>query len=387
MKCTSLAALSLAALTSSLSAQCVIQPTGTAINPVPIDNWTTTSFPIGFTFPFNGQNYTDVMLSDHGLVALTNGTPATPPPGGSAVWTPQAANVDTFGFDMIFAYWGDHTVQNVGQPTAPAGMWIDNTSGTHCTITWVDNEPFSGYTAGAFSCQVTIFPSGEIRIRLDNRCNNTSSTYGAVETVIGVHQFNNVPLPASSNLSQSPTTVTNASCFEEFVGPGPGTSNTPDPNFDLNNTTLTFTPLSPGWLVLPTPLVCAETSSVGSGCGGLTLTSTRTPFTGGDWSLELSGVTAPAPLPNFLAFGTTTPPSPVGVLFPSLFAAACNAHMDASLGLVDIGPATAGTATLMLNVPTSPAFVGLDLTAQGMSLDVANNVFVLSNGEQANIGY
>ena len=44
-----------------------------------------------------------------------------------------------------------------------------------------------------------------------------------------------------------------------------------------------------------------------------------------------------APLPNFIAFGAATPPAPVGVLFPTLFGATCEAHTDAAFGLLGIG--------------------------------------------------
>ena len=62
-------------------AQCVLPAPGTEIMPKPIDNWSLAQ-PIGFAFPFAGGTYTDVYISDHGLVALNNaGAPAAPPAG------------------------------------------------------------------------------------------------------------------------------------------------------------------------------------------------------------------------------------------------------------------------------------------------------------------
>ncbi|MFK7740026.1 MAG: hypothetical protein AB8H80_06845 [Planctomycetota bacterium] len=376
----------LLALAPAAIAQCTITGAGTADPAPPLDGWNATAVPIGFSFPFNGTTYTDLFYSDHGLLALSNG--GTPVPNGApAVYEPAAANLDTIGLDIICAYWGDHTVQALGVPTAPAGLFVDNTSGNYCTVTWVDNEPFDSFTAGAFSVSVTLFPSGEIRICLDGRCNNTSSTFGALETVIGVHQFGN-PIPAALDLSMAASTTTDATAFEEFVGPGPANTNTPDPNFDLSDTTITFTPLSPGWLVLTDTLACASTASVGTGCGGLTLTSASPPAIGMSWDFDLSGITIPAPIPNFVALGVQTPPAPIGVLFPNLFGATCTAYMDASFGLLDIGAATAGVASGSLPIPAVAALKGFSLAAQGLAFDPAGPpTFFLSNGETGIVGY
>ncbi len=374
-----LPSLALLLLAQTAIAQCVISPIGAPDPAPPIDNWQTGSLPIGFAFPFNGATYTHFYHSDHGLIALNNaGVPAVPG-GGAQVWTPGAAGLATFAADVICAYWGDHTVSG-------GALHIDNTSGSHCTITWFDCEPYAGFTAGAFTAQVTLFPSGEIRINLDNRCNNTSSTYGAVETVIGVHQDGN-PVPASSDLSAGAVTA-DATCFELFIGPGPTTVNTPDPNFDLGDTTLTFIPTSPGWIVIASsPVACADSTSVGTGCGGLSLAASSPPVLGGSWDLDLSGITAPAPVPNFLAFGNATPPTPLGVILPGLFAVGCTGHMDLAFGLVDIGPAAAGVASMQLTIPADTALTGYSLTAQGLAINLANGMLFISNGQIGTLGH
>jgi hypothetical protein len=379
-----LTSLALAALSPLAIAQCTLQEFGTLDTAPPIDNFTTAPVPIGFAFPFNGTTYTDMWISDHGIIALSNGTTPTPI-GGASTYTPGAANLDTLGADCIFAYWGDHSTQGFGAPTSPnAGIWVDNTDPASCTVSWIDNEPYLSYAAGAFSVSVTLFPSGEIRIRLDDRCNNTSSTFGALETIVGVHTLNNVAA-GPSDLSTVVTT-TNATVFEEFIGPGPVGSNTPDPNFDLNNTTLTLTPLSPGWLCVPTPLDCGSTTDVGTGCG-LTLVTTRPPFVGTNWSMEVSGVTAPAPLPVFIAYGMPVPPTPVGVLFPTLFGPTCEAHMDAAFGMYAIGAPTGGMASTSVAMPNNAALTGAALSAQAVAFDPGAPLLVLSNGNDTTIGY
>lgn len=377
-----LTSLSLALLSKLAVAQCTILGTG-AIDPTPpIDGWEPGFFAIGFPFPFNGTTYTHFYYSDHGLIALNNaGTPAVPL-GGAQVWDATTANMATMGADCIFAYWGDHTAG-----AAPAGIYLDNTSGTHCTITWVDSEPYFAYTAGAFTAQVTLYPSGAIVVCLDNRCNNTSSTFGGLNTIVGVHQ-NGFTVPASSDLSSNTVVTLDPTVFQLFVGPGPSFTNTPDPNFDLGNTTIQFIPTSPGWAVLVDPLTCAATATLGSGCNGLTLTSTTPPVIGGSWGLSLSGITAPAPFPNFLGWGSQIAPTPVGILFPGLFGPTCNAYMDLGLGLVDIGPATAGVANFSLPLPPTANLKGLMVTTQGVSFNIAGpDLFGLSNGEAGTVGY
>lgn len=366
-------------------APCVMQEIGTLQVGPPVDNFTTAPVPLGFNFLFNGTTYDEIYISDHGIITLaTGGIPV--PNGGAATYTPGSANFDALGADCIFAYWGDHSTQGFGTPTSTnAGIWVDNTSGSYCTVTWIDNEPYLSYAMGAFSCSVTLFASGEIRMRMDSRCNNTSSTFGAVETIIGVHTLNNA-VPASSDFSLGAVTVTDPTCYEEFIGPGPAGSNTPDPNFDLADTTLTFTPISPGWLVISSPLECGSVFNAGTGCG-TSLTTTEPPLIGTRWGVEVSGVGAPAPFPVFLVLGNSTPPTPAGVLFPALFGPTCEAYMDGSLGLISMGAPTAGVASLSLSVPFNPNLSGAALTAQGLSFNLTGPTFTLSNGNDVTIGY
>ncbi|MGC6486429.1 MAG: hypothetical protein ACON4Z_02195 [Planctomycetota bacterium] len=383
-----LAAPVVATLSSLALAQtpCTLAENGTLLVGPPIDNFTMSPVPLGFTFTFNGTSYDEIFVSDHGILTFANGGVPVPN-GGAATYTPGAANLDALGADCVFAYWGDHSTQGFGTPTSPnAGIWIDNTSGTHCTVTWVDNEPYLGFTAGAFSNSVTLFSSGEIRVRMDSRCNNTSSTFGAVETVVGVHTLNN-PIPASSDLSQPSTVAIDLTVFEEFIGPGPAGSNSPDPNFDLGDTTLTFTPLGNGWLVTPSTLDCGSATDAGGGCGSMTLTTTATPFVGTRWDVELTGV-QPSILPVFLTLGASVPQTPVGVLLPTLFGASCVATQDATSAVLAMPAATAGTTALSLPIPMNPTLAGLTLSAQGLAFDLASAAeFELSNGNDVVVGY
>lgn len=376
------------ALSSLVLAQtpCTIQEIGTLVVGPPVDNFTANPVPLGFNINFNGATYDEIFVSDHGIITFANGGVPVPN-GGAATYTPGSANLDALGADCVFAYWGDHSTQGFGTPTSPnAGIWIDNTSGSHCTITWIDNEPYLSFAAGAFSNSVTLFSTGEIRIRMDSRCNNTSSTFGAVETVIGVHTLNN-PIPASSDLSQPSTVAIDLTVFEEFIGAGPAGSNTPDPNFDLSDTTLTFTPLGNGWLVTPGTLACGAVTDAGGGCGNMTLTTTAAPLSGTRWDLELTSV-QPSILPVFLTLGASVPQTPVGALLPTLFGASCIATQDATGAVLPMPAATAGTTSLSLPIPMNAALVGFALSAQGLAFDLASAAeFELSNGNDVVIGY
>ncbi len=382
----STSAVAAIAATALAQTPCTMQEIGTLIVGPPVDNFTANPVPLGFSFNFNGTTYTEVFVSDHGILTFANGGVPVPN-GGAATYTPGAANLDALGADCVFAYWGDHSTQGFGTPTSPnAGIWVDNTSGTHCTVTWIDNEPYLGFAAGAFSNSVTLFSSGEIRIRMDARCNNTSSTFGAVETIIGVHTLNN-PIPASTDLSQPSTVAIDLTVYEEFIGPGPAGSNSPDPNFDLGDTTLTFIPLGNGWLVTPGALACGATTDAGGGCGNMTLTTTAAPLAGTRWDLELTGV-QPSILPVFLALGASVPPTPVGTLLPTLFGASCVATQDATGTILAMPAATTGTPSLSLPIPSNATLVGFPLSAQGLAFDIVTPAeFELSNGNDVVIGY
>lgn len=374
-----LSSIALVVLTQAGIAQCTISGTGTVDPAPPIDNWSGNNT-IGFQFPFNGISYTDFYYSDHGMIALNNAGVPVAPPGGTQTYTPGLAGLTTFAADVICAYWGDHTVGG-------GSVHIDNTSQTHCTITWQNSEPYLNFVAGAFTAQLTLYPSGEIRINLDSRCNNTGSTFGAVETIIGVHQNGN-PVPPASDFSMGTTTTVDPSCFEMFVGPGPAGTNTPDPNFDLGDTTLDFIPASPGWIVIiNSPVACAGSTSVGAGCDGLALAASAAPVLGGSWDLDLSGIAIPAPIPNFMGFGVATAPTPLDLLLPGLFGAGCTGYMDLSFGLLGIGPATAGVASLSVPIPSSPGLRGYTLTAQGLAINPASGLLGVSNGETGVLGH
>lgn len=385
--------LTLTLLAGVAIGQCTITSTGTGLAAAPIDGWSA-SIPLGFTFPFNGTTYTHMYVTDHGVVALANGTVPAVPAGGVQVYDPGSQPNTTgltggfplngggfagFNADVICAYWGDHTVNN-------GNIFVHNTSGSYCTVTWLNNEPYFNYGPGQFTAQVTMHNDGRVVVCLDSRCNNTSSTFDPVTTVIGI-AVNGVAIPAESDFSSGAVVATVPTVFEEFTGPGPIGSNSPDPNFDLGNTTIEFLPATPGWIVLTSPLTCGSSTTVGTGCSGLSLASSS-PTIGQPWVLDVTGINAPAPLPNWIGFGAGIPAAPIGLLLPGTFGPTCNGYMDLSLGLVDIGVATGGAAQLQLQLPASAFLKGAAVSCQAVSFDLSGaGIFAVSNGIDGVIGY
>ncbi|MFK7742841.1 MAG: hypothetical protein AB8H80_21195 [Planctomycetota bacterium] len=257
-----LAPIALAITSHALVAQCNAPGTSLMQNGVLFDDWTAAT-PIGFAFPFEGATFTDVYISDHGLVALANGGTPVAPAGGAFTYTPGAVNLPLAGYNLLSPYWSDHTLQG-GAATGLGELFVDNTSGTECTITWLDVETFNG-TVGAgsvFNVQMTLYLTGEIEFRYDGRVNNDGSSFGALEAVVGISP-DGVALGAAVDMTASPVSTSSA-IFEEFVTTAAGT---PNPNFDLANTTLRFLPQTPGWVVVPGSAFCASSTAYGTGCG------------------------------------------------------------------------------------------------------------------------
>ncbi|MEZ6036961.1 MAG: hypothetical protein R3F29_05740 [Planctomycetota bacterium] len=214
--------------------------------------------PIGFAFPFNGTTYTDMYLSDHTICALNNaGTPAAPA-GGGFVYTPSVASLAAGTGPMIAPYWSDHNF------AAGGDIFVDNTSGTSCTITWIDVQTYGGGTT--FSISLTLHSDGHIDFGYDDRVNNDGSTFGALNAVVGIGDVG-VSMVNAVDLSSGAAVSTAVDIFEEFTTTAIGT---PNPNFDLGSIVLSIFPTTPGW-VCTTGVSgpCAEMATYGTGCGGI----------------------------------------------------------------------------------------------------------------------
>lgn len=325
--------------------------------------------PIGFAFPLGGATFTDCHITDHGYVQLSNaGVPA--PIGGAALWTPTAANL-VAGSPKICCFYADIVGTGGGQ------IYI-NSSPTKCVITWRSMQNY-GIPLPRFDFQVVLLPSGTIRCVYGVGVTN-ASTFGGVSDngICGVSPGGGAILPASSDLSLGGASVDNTT-YEAFTLPA---------TFDLANNTLLLVPTLPGYTYVPlgAPANCASSTNSGTGCGGLALTGQYLPsIDNANFRLRITGIPIVSPI-AFVAFGSATPfPIDLGVL---LGMTGCFAYQDLSIGLFGSGPVAGGASSFPLGIANNPALVGALLSAQGVSLTLANPFgFATSNLTSIVVGY
>ena len=224
--------------------------------------------PIGFAFPLAGATYTDIHVSDHGLVFLSNGgVPAPPASGSPRLYTPSTATL-TIGAPTICALWSD----TIG--TAPGAVHLDS-SPAGCTVTWHNVQSY-GLPTPRFSMQMKLLPSGAVEFAWSASATNDSVFGGASQAgLVGITPGGGAPLPAGLDLSAGGATTANT-CFQLFP-----TAN----GFDMQNVGLLLVPTSPGWIAVPLgSAVCAAARDYGRGCG-LAADSIYEPFQTADFDL------------------------------------------------------------------------------------------------------
>lgn len=212
-----------------------------------------TAQPIGFSFPFGGTTYTDVHVSDHGIVFLSNGGVPTPPAATPFVYTPSLTNFAAGG-PKIAAMWSDIVG---GSQTPGAGVYVNSTA-TECRIEWRSVFCF-GFPAPEFNLAMTLSINGTVQFDYGTGVTN-NSTFGGVSDNGVVGMFTGGALPASLDLSTTGASVDN-NTFENFV-----VANA----FDMANNRLLMIPSSPGWsyVLLGPSAGCASVTEFGTGCGG-----------------------------------------------------------------------------------------------------------------------
>jgi hypothetical protein len=369
------------ALTAPAAAQC-IDPPGTSQmqNGVLVDGWTA-SIPIGFAFQFGANTYTHMYISDHGLVALQNGGVPAAPPINAFVYDPTIANLANGGMPLLAPYWSDHSMFYASAGTTNEGeLWVDNTSGTSCTVSWTDVETY--IDGSPFSFQMVLRDDGTIDYSYDTRVCNDGSTWATLASltaIVGLSE-NGVATPAPSDLTAGPAVATNA-INEVFTTSAPLTCN---PMFDLANKRLQLLPTNPGWVVVASSLDCALADNYGAGCDGLSIASTL-PELGSSWDITINGLQPISPIGLFFFGGVRVDPGlPLTAIgFP---APGCNVHVGAVI-TNSSAPAVGGAATLNVPIPSTVSLTGATLTVQGLGLTL-NNVALLatSGGLEGTIG-
>ena len=163
--------------------------------------------PIGFSFPFQGSNYTDVFVNSNG--SLTFG-------GGDTDYT-ESVGEFLGGLPRIAPLWDDLSPNQGGQVLVKA-------SANSLKVTFSDVPEFLASTGNSFA--VTLFDSGDVTI-----------DYGSVaslDSIVGVTEGGGAADPGETNLSAGGPFSATGTTYEQFTG-------ALDP-FDLGGGSLDFSP-------------------------------------------------------------------------------------------------------------------------------------------------
>jgi hypothetical protein len=122
----------------------------------------------------------------------------------------------------------------------------------------------------------------------------------------------------------------------------------------------------------------------GAGCDGLTLSSSSSPFLGNAaFTLDVNNVGA---LPIALVGLGTTATNP-GLDLTTIGMAGCRAYTSLDAGIFVTGAVNAGTGSLLLPIPSSPAIAGAGFAAQGLGFTSATALGLSSsNGLEFRFG-
>src|SRR5262245_54002608 len=243
---------------------------------------------IGFAFPLGGTTYSDIHVTTHGFVTLSNaGTPA--PPAIATLYTPTTANFSA-GPPKVCALYADIVEPN-------GEVWI-KTSPTQCTVTWKNAECYFVTPLVLFTFQLTLYPSGMVRCTYGPGVTNNSTFGGSSDNgIAGITPAGGITLPATVDLSAGGSSA-NDTTFENWV-----TANT----FDMANNTLLMIPTFPGYTyqLLGAPANCAATANYGTGCDSLALTGIGLPTLGNaNFVVRTSNVPIVSPI-SFVSWGVT----------------------------------------------------------------------------------
>ncbi len=235
------AIFTLCALASTAAAQnCFETNLGTSIGAG--DDSVLSGGPIGFNFPFNGVNYTDIYVSTNGFVYLANAS--TPVPTGALCCTGTTATLVASLNPIIAPLWHDLNVIAANG----AGVYV-NSSATGCIVTWHNVVEYGNTVPFELQCQ--LLPNGEIHFVYGGNV----SIRTAGDALVGVSEGNAAAVPVASDFSVAGLTPA-VTCFEIF--------NT-TAQFDLGGQGLGLFPATSQWAHLSQ--ACGYAESFGAGCG------------------------------------------------------------------------------------------------------------------------
>jgi hypothetical protein len=326
-----------------------------AQNSLSFQDWVSPMLTIGFAFPVAGTTYTNIHVSDHGLAFLSNaGVPVPPASQSSVLYTPTTANF-AGGSPKVCALYTDVIYVPLTK------IWFKS-SPTKCTITWIDVQNF-GITSIWFSFQMTLFPSGDVRVVYGPGCTN-NSLFGGVSAngIVGISAGGGVTLPPAVDLSAGGATAA-TTIFELWTTPN---------SFDMANNTLLLTATPPGgsagyvYANLGPRNNCAAAPIIGTHCG-MFLEALGLPSLGNsDFGLGL--LVPGAPPQAFVAIGSVLL-APPGIDLTSIGMPGCHAYTNMDIGMFAVAIAQpSGRGTFAMPIPNDPLLLNAHLSAQAVSL-------------------
>jgi hypothetical protein len=320
-----------------------------------------------------GLTFSDIHVTTHGFVTLSNaGVPTPPTSTSTTLYTPTTANFIA-GPPKVCPLYADIV--------APNGEIFIKSSATQCTVTWSNVECYFVTPLVLFTLQMTLYPSGMVRFTYGPGVTN-NSTFGGVSDngIAGITPAGGATLPAAVDLSAGGATTTDTT-YDNWV-----VANT----FDMANNTLLMIPTVPGYsyTLLGAPANCAATANYGTGCDtpAMAITGVGLPSIGNsNFTLRSSNIPVISPI-SFVGFGTAVvnPGVPLSIIgMPG-----CFAFTNLDIGLLSSGPVVSGNSDFILAIPANPAIVGTVLSSQAVALSLATPFgFASSNGTSINVGY
>jgi len=163
--------------------------------------------PLGFTFPFQGQNWTSVFVNSNGNLTFGSG------------YTDFSESVGEFLSDQprIAPLWDDLSPNSGGMVTVEYG-------GGSATVSFIDVPEF--FATGSNTFSVTMFADGSVDIQYDGM--------SALDGLVGVTEGGGAADPGETDLSAGGAFSANGTTYEQFMGGGD--------DFDLDLSTLVFSP-------------------------------------------------------------------------------------------------------------------------------------------------
>lgn len=327
------------------------------------DDTITDNLALGFNFPLPGElpggaTTPVVSVCSNGFVGL----------GGSfgPDFTPSSSEFISQGH-RIAVPWEDFVPNTSSAPQRQ--VWFNALPG-RAVATWRRVPTFLGGPSLSM-VQLQMFPNGSFFINVWNHEPVTVRT-----PVFGVSAGNSSPSVAIDMTNGHVGVPGTATIFEEFVS---GTS-------DLSGFIYCFDPVNDGnrasYNISLSDACCndAVNQNYGSGCAGLSLTST-TPLAGQNVVLTMSGISGTAAA-AVLTFGVTQSLIPIDPINAPGCDILTGLEFPGALPLSPTGP------TLSALIPCNAKFFGQTIYVQGLVLDPQANVagVASSNGVRLTIG-